>query len=120
MALFPSAEWLDEYVEQIKESESWSVAAATWEGDLSYVIEAEPDKGLAQDMYQALWSGLICAAVTVLVSLVTTPKPESDLEGLVYGCTKIPHEEDHGLLGRPAFWAVLATGAYLVLQWIFW
>src|SRR5437660_930177 len=32
-------------------------------------------KGLAQDMYQALWSCLVCVAVTVGVSLVTTPKP---------------------------------------------
>ena len=31
-------------------------------------------KGLAQDMYQALWSCVTCVVVTVLVTLVTKPR----------------------------------------------
>ena len=59
MALFPSAEWLDLYIEQIQGSEAWSAAAATWEGDLSYVIEAEPDKNLPENVWywMDLWRG---------------------------------------------------------------
>ena len=41
---------------------------------------------------RALWSWIICVIVTVVVSLVTRPKPESELTGLVYGCTEIPSE----------------------------
>src|SRR6516225_5078801 len=41
-------------------------------------------QGLAQDMYQALWSCVTCVVVTVLVTLVTKPKPDHELKGLVY------------------------------------
>ena len=62
-------------------------------------------KALAEDMYRALWSCLIGVIVTVAVSLVTKPKPDSELRGLVYGLTPVPSEGDVKLLARPAFWA---------------
>jgi putative sterol carrier protein len=59
MALFPSEEWLQEYVQRINASQSYRDAAETWEGDVAYVIEAEPDKGVPQDVYAwlDLWHG---------------------------------------------------------------
>ena len=36
----------------------------------------------------------------------TKPLPDSELAGLVYGCTAIPSEGDLPLLQRPIFWAV--------------
>jgi putative sterol carrier protein len=45
MALYGSQEWLDAYRSRINESESYRKAAATWEGDLALVIEAEPSSG---------------------------------------------------------------------------
>src|SRR5204862_2555052 len=59
VALFPRAECLDRYVEQIRVSAARSAAAATWEGDLSYVIEAEPDKNLPENVWywMDLWRG---------------------------------------------------------------
>ena len=36
-----------------------------------------------------------------VVSLVTKPKPESELVGLVYGCTDIPSEGDMPSDQRP-------------------
>jgi SSS family solute:Na+ symporter len=56
----------------------------------------------------------------VVVSLCTKPKPESELEGLVYGCTKIPSEKDASLFQKPAFWAVVVAVVFVVLQIIFW
>ena len=61
-------------------------------------------------MYRALWSWLICVIVTVVVSLMTKPKPDSELEGLVYGATAIPNEGDLSLLQKPIFWAGVAAG----------
>src|SRR5438477_2411882 len=52
-------------------------------------------QGLAQDMYPALWSCVTCVVVTVLVTLVTKPKPDHELKGLVYALTEVPREE-HG------------------------
>ena len=59
MPEFPSEEWLKEYVQRINESEGYREAAATWEGDVAYVIEAEPDKGVSEDTWAwlDLWHG---------------------------------------------------------------
>jgi putative sterol carrier protein len=59
MARFPSEEWLAEYVQRINDSGSYREAAASWEGDVAYVIEAEPDKGVAEDVWAwlDLWHG---------------------------------------------------------------
>jgi solute:Na+ symporter, SSS family len=77
-------------------------------------------KGLAQDMYQALWSWLVCVSVTVVVSLATAPKPAGELVGLVYGVTPIPKEENVPLLHKPVFWAGVALVLFVILQLTFW
>ncbi len=77
-------------------------------------------KGLAQDMFQALWSCLLCAVVTVLVTLVTRPKPDQELHGLVYGLTKVPRETNVGWLKKPVFWGAVAIAILIALQIIFW
>ena len=77
-------------------------------------------KGLAQDMFQALWSCVTCIVVTVLVTLVTTPRPDQELRGLVYSLTEVPHEEHASVFHRPAFWGAIALVLLAVLQIIFW
>ncbi len=59
MAEFPSEEWLKEYAELVRSSEAYREAAATWEGDITYVFEAEPEKGVPEDIYSwvDLWHG---------------------------------------------------------------
>jgi solute:Na+ symporter, SSS family len=58
--------------------------------------------------------------VTVVVSLVTKPKPEAELRGLVYGATEIPSESYVTFFHRPWFWAVVVATVFLVLQILFW
>ena len=77
-------------------------------------------KGLAQAMYQALWSCVICVIVTVLVTLMTKPRPDEELRGLVYSLTEVAHEQQVSWLHRPALWAVVALVVFAVLQIIFW
>jgi SSS family solute:Na+ symporter len=77
-------------------------------------------KGLAQDMYQSLWACVTCVVVTVLVTLVTKPKPDSELVGLVYSLTPLAHEERAPLLQRPVFWGIVALVVLVILQIIFW
>jgi len=77
-------------------------------------------KGLAQAMYQALWSCLTCVVVTVLVTLVTKPRPDEELRGLVYSLTEVAQEEHTNWLHRPVVWGALALVALVVLQIIFW
>ena len=85
------------------------------------VFALSPDaKGLAQAMYQALWSCVTCVVVTVLVTLVTKPKPDEELKGLVYSLTEVAREEHASFLHRPLFWGIAALAILLVLQIIFW
>ena len=80
-----------------------------------------PDaKGLAQDMYQSLWSCVTCVVVTVLVTMVTKSRPDAELKGLVYSLTEVAHEEKVSLLHRPVFWGGVAIALLVVLQIIFW
>jgi SSS family solute:Na+ symporter len=87
---------------------------------LSIIAMSTHAKAMAEDMYRALWSWIICVLVTVIVSLMTKPKPESELAGLVYGATAIPSEGNVGLLQKPIFWAGVAAALFAILQWIFW
>jgi SSS family solute:Na+ symporter len=87
---------------------------------LAVIAMSSDAKALAEDMYRALWSCLINIIVTVVVSLATAPRPEAELEGLVYGATRIPKDDDTRLIRRPIFWAGVSLAALLVLQWIFW
>jgi SSS family solute:Na+ symporter len=77
-------------------------------------------KGLAQDMYQSLWSCVTCVVVTLLVTLVTKPRPDAELKGLVYSLTEVAHEDRVGLLHRPILWGGVAMALLVVLQIIFW
>jgi SSS family solute:Na+ symporter len=85
------------------------------------VIAGSPDaKAMAEDMYRALWSWIICVVVTVVISYLTSPKPEAELVGLVRGCTEIPSEGHLPLTKRPIFWAGVVFAAFVVLQIVFW
>ncbi|HEX4543579.1 MAG TPA: sodium:solute symporter family protein [Candidatus Acidoferrum sp.] len=87
---------------------------------LRYVALSPYARDMAENMYRALWSCLVCALVTVVVSLLTNPKPDAELKGLVYGVTEIPSESYVSTLQRPWFWAVVVGSIFVVLNIIFW
>ena len=87
---------------------------------LQYVALSSNAKDMAENMFRALWSGIACVLVTVIVSLATTPKPASELVGLVYGATEIPSEGHLPVYQRPAFWACVVGAIFIILNIIFW
>jgi SSS family solute:Na+ symporter len=87
---------------------------------LAYIALSSNAKDMAENMYRALWSWVICVSVTVIVSLLTRPKPVAELTGLVYGCTELPSEGHLPIWKRPIFWAAGSAVLFLVLQWVFW
>jgi SSS family solute:Na+ symporter len=87
---------------------------------LRYVAMSSSAKDMAENMFRALWSWIVCVIVTVVVSYVTAPKPESELTGLVYGCTEIPSEGHLPLWQRPIFWTGVVAGVFVIIQIIFW
>ncbi len=85
------------------------------------VIALSPNaKAMSENMYRALWSWLIAALVTIVVSYMTKPKPESELVGLVRGCTVLPSEGDLKFYQRPIFWAGVVAVALVTVNIIFW
>jgi solute:Na+ symporter, SSS family len=110
----------------------WGLAAGTgtaialWQwvrvdpSAIQYVAFSPHAKDMAVNMFRALWAWVACVSVTVLVSLVTKPRPASELVGLVYGYTKIPSEGDMPLYQRPIFWAGVVGVVFVILNVIFW
>jgi SSS family solute:Na+ symporter len=101
-----------------------SVGMYTWvkidPNAVRYVALSMDAQDQAQNMFRALWSCLICVIVTVVVSFMTTPKPDSELKDVVYGMTPIPKTENLGLLHSPIFWGAVVAIIFLILQVIFW
>jgi len=87
---------------------------------LRYVALSPNAKVMAQDMYQALWSFLVCVTVTVVVSLATQPKSDAELAGLVYGLTEVPSVEGVPFYKKPLFWAAVVIAVFIALNIIFW
>jgi SSS family solute:Na+ symporter len=87
---------------------------------LRYVALSPDAKPMAENLYRALWSWLICVAVTIVVSLFTTPKSASELRGLVLAHTTFPDNRGIPLYKRPIFWGVGVGIFFGVLQYMFW
>jgi solute:Na+ symporter, SSS family len=89
-------------------------------GALRYVALSPNARAMAENMYRALWSCLLCMVVTVVVSYMTRPMPESELSGLVYGATVIPQEAEVPLYQKPIFWAAIVATIFVVLNILVW
>jgi solute:Na+ symporter, SSS family len=87
---------------------------------LGYIALSSRARDMAENMYRALWSWIICVTITIAVSLVTRPKPEAELTGLVYGHTQLPDEGSFPLYKRPLFWALVVGVVFALLNVIFW
>jgi len=59
MPEFPTQPWFDDFVAEVNGSAEYRVAAADWEGDIAFLVEAEPDKNVPADVwgYLDLWHG---------------------------------------------------------------
>ncbi|MGH7533850.1 MAG: sodium:solute symporter family transporter, partial [Gemmatimonadales bacterium] len=75
---------------------------------------------LAQTFWTAIAAWTTCFLVTIIVSLLTRPKPDAELTGLVYSVTPIPHDASVVWYQRPAVLATAALGATVALNIIFW
>ena len=87
---------------------------------LRYVALSPHARFMAEDMYRALWSWVVCVAVTVIVSYMTKPRSPAELTGLVYGVTPLPPEAQVAFYRRPAFLAVavgLVFVAFNIMVW---
>jgi len=75
---------------------------------------------MAQNFWTAIFAWTTCFVVTIAVSLLTRPRAESELTGLVYSLTTRPKEDELAWYKRPAFLGAIVVGAALVLNFVFW
>jgi solute:Na+ symporter, SSS family len=75
---------------------------------------------MAQNFWIAIFAWTTCFLVTILVSLATKPKPDADLQNLVWGLTKMPNEEGVVWYKRPGTLAVVVIVICITLNFLFW
>ena len=88
--------------------------------NLAYVALSDAAKPMAENVFRALWAFLFTAIVVIVVSLATKPRPVTELEGLVYGATKLPTEEPVPFYETEWLWAALVVVIFAILNIMFW
>ena len=114
-----------------KEGGFWGLAAGTASSIGMWVwVQRSPQalgiialsshaQGMAENLYRALWSWIICVIVTVVVSYATKPTPIAELAGLVYGSIPEDDESQYPMWQRPIFWAIVVIVVFFALNIIF-
>jgi SSS family solute:Na+ symporter len=83
------------------------------------VLHVYPSE-MAQNFWTAIWAWCTCFVVTIVISLFTRPRPESELKGLVYSLTPRPRDLNVAWYLRPAALATAVLAMTLALNIIFW
>jgi SSS family solute:Na+ symporter len=71
---------------------------------------------MAQNFWIAIVAFTTCLVISAVVSMVTTPRTDKDMEGLVYGLTKVPHDATAKWYQRPAPLTVIVVILLLILN----
>jgi solute:Na+ symporter, SSS family len=74
---------------------------------------------MAQNFWTAIWAWVVCFFVTIAVSLITRPRPDGELKGLVYSLTEKPNEGHLAWYQRPVTLAVVVVVLAFTLNMIF-
>jgi solute:Na+ symporter, SSS family len=75
---------------------------------------------MAQNFWTAIFAWSTCFIVTIVISLITKPRKESELTGLVYSLTEKPKDDAKSWYARPATLGVVVLLMAVVLNIIFW
>jgi SSS family solute:Na+ symporter len=74
---------------------------------------------MAQNFWTAIDAFTVCLLVTIAVSLVTAPRPDAELVGLVHSLTEKPREAGLAWYHRPALLGVIVLAATALLNLVF-
>jgi len=94
------------------------LVAGTSYGVITYLISL--DDGLGASMARAFFAWLVTLAVTIAVSLVTQPKPDNELRGLVWGLTEQKEGKEEIWYKKPWVLAVTVLAITVALNIYFW
>ena len=87
---------------------------------LAVVALSDAAKPMAENVFRALWAFLFASLIIVVVSMVTKPKPVEELNGLNYGATVLPKEEEVPFYQREWMWAAIVVVIFAALNIAFW
>jgi len=82
------------------------------------IVHTYPSE-MAQNFWTAIAAFVVCFAITVAVSAVTSARDERELVGLVHSLTEKPHDERMAWYLRPATLATIVLVATLLLNAVF-
>ncbi len=83
------------------------------------VLHTYPSE-MAQNFWTAIFAWTTCFLVTIIISLMTAPRPEPELKGLVYSLTERPREDQLEWYKRPTTLAIIVLAMTTILNIIFW
>jgi len=93
-------------------------AVAGVKGGWLGTVAAYPSE-MAQNFWTAIDAWTVCFVVTIVVSLMTKPRPDGELAGLVYSLTEKPRDAQLAWYRRPAVLGVIVLAAILALNMVF-
>ncbi len=93
-------------------------AIAGVKGGWLAVVSTYPSE-MAQNFWTAIDAFTMCLLVTIAVSLVTRPRPDKELVGLVYALTDKPRDSGLDWYMRPAILGVIVLAATAILNLVF-
>ena len=74
---------------------------------------------LAQTFWTAITAWTTCMVVTIVISMVTRPRPDEELRGLVYALTPRQTDAEHSFWRRPTTLGVIVLIMTLALNFVF-
>ena len=93
-------------------------AVAGVKGGWLGLFSAYPSE-MAQNFWTAIDAFVVCFAVTLVVSLMTRPRDDRELVGLVYSLTEKPRDSALAWYQRPAVLGVIVLAATALLNVVF-
>lgn len=100
----------------------WVVKFGEWmnqPGGLFEVQHVYPSD-TAQNFWKAIFAFGVCFVVTIAVSLITKPRDERELVGLVYSLTERPKDEGGAWYEHPVTLGVIVLLMVTALNFLFW
>ncbi len=94
---------------------TWGLTMAEGKGGIFGVVTTFPSV-MAQNFWIAIMAFTTCLVATIAVSMFTAPRKEKELEGLVYGLTKIPHDPNAKWHEQPVTLAVIVVIVLILLN----
>jgi len=88
-------------------------------GFLGSLLHTYPSE-MAQNFWTAIFAWTTCFVVTIVVSLLTRPRPDEELKGLVYSLTVQPSDDELAWYRRPATLGIAVLVLTAVLNVVFW